>query len=80
MTDRVDLPWVGLLCGCRKVKEFVPKVCLARFHNETFPSLRGCAGLGETEPGFGLPVEDLGSDMISKKQSTQVRDKYSHAK
>lgn len=28
----------GLVVGCKKVKEFVPKVRLARFHRESLPS------------------------------------------
>lgn len=43
---------VGLLCGCKKVNEFVPKVRLALFHNESLPSLRGLPwGVGCTSVG-----------------------------
>lgn len=31
----------GRAVGCKKVKLLEPKVRLARFHNESFPSLRG---------------------------------------
>lgn len=31
------LPLEDLLCGCKKVNELVPKVLLARFHNESLP-------------------------------------------
>ena len=31
-----DVP-AGLVVGCRKVKELVPKVRLARFHRESLP-------------------------------------------
>ena len=37
--QRSALPRAGLLCGCRKVNELVPNVLLARFHNESLPSL-----------------------------------------
>ena len=77
MTDRVDLPWAGLLCGCRKVRELVPKVCLARFHKETFPSLLGRPGAGETEPGLGLLAEDSGSDIIILTEpNTRIQNSY----
>lgn len=41
------LPRLGLLCGCKKVKELVPSVRLARFHNESLPSLLPFLGAGE---------------------------------
>ena len=52
----VDLPRLGLLCGCRKVKELVPSVLLARFHNESLPSLLVflCAGEEGDVPSEGL--------------------------
>lgn len=43
-----DLP-VGLVVGCRKVKELVPKVRLARFHRESLPSRLGLPGGGEVD-------------------------------
>lgn len=38
----------GLVVGCKKVKELVPKVRLARFHRESLPSRLGFSG-GEFE-------------------------------
>lgn len=43
-----DVP-AGLVVGCKKVKELVPKVRLARFHRESLPSRLGLPGGGETE-------------------------------
>ena len=43
-----DVP-VGLVVGCKKVKELVPKVRLARFHRESLPSRLGRPGGGEIE-------------------------------
>ena len=43
-----DVP-AGLVVGCRKVKELVPKVRLARFHRESLPSRLGFPGGGEIE-------------------------------
>ena len=47
-TLRNDVP-AGLVVGCRKVKELVPKVRLARFHRESLPSRLGFPGGGEVE-------------------------------
>ena len=44
---RNDVP-AGLVVGCKKVKELVPKVRLARFHRESLPSRLGLSG-GEVE-------------------------------
>ena len=66
MTGRVYLPGVGLLWGCKKVKEFVPNVCLARFHKDMLPSLLGRAVAGDTESCLGVPPVVSGSDMIAK--------------
>ena len=77
MTDRVGLPGVGLLCGCKKVNEFVPNVCLARFHNEMLPSLRGRAGAGETDPGSGVPPVNSVSGMTLEKRSFSKRQQSS---
>ena len=43
-----DVP-VGLVVGCKNVKELVPKVRLARFHRESLPSRLGLPGGGEIE-------------------------------
>lgn len=43
-----DVP-VGLVVGCKKVKELVPRVRLARFHRESLPSRLGLPGGGEVE-------------------------------
>ena len=40
---------MGLVVGCRNVKELVPKVRLARFHRESLPSRLGLPGGGEVE-------------------------------
>ena len=45
---RNDVP-AGLVVGCRKVKELVPKVRLARFHRESLPSRLGFPGGGDVE-------------------------------
>ena len=47
-TLRNNVP-VGLVVGCKKVKEFVPSVRLARFHRESLPSRLGLSGGGEVE-------------------------------
>ena len=47
-TLRKDVP-AGLVVGCRKVKELVPKVRRARFHRESLPSRLGFPGGGEVE-------------------------------
>ena len=39
----------GLVVGCKKVKELVPKVRLARFHKESLPSRLGLSAGGEIE-------------------------------
>lgn len=39
----------GLVVGCKKVKEFVPKVRLARFQRESLPSRLGFPKGGEIE-------------------------------
>ena len=39
----------GLVVGCKKVRELVPKVRLARFHRESLPSRFGLPGGGEIE-------------------------------
>lgn len=39
----------GLVVGCKKVKELVPKVRLALFHKESLPSRLGLVGGGEVE-------------------------------
>ena len=44
--EEEDTP-AGLLCGCKKVNELVPRVRLARFHNESLPSLLGLPSGGE---------------------------------
>lgn len=43
-----DVP-AGLVVGCKKVKELVPSVRLARFHRESLPSRLGFSGGGEVE-------------------------------
>lgn len=45
--DKDDLP-VGLLTGCRKVRELVPRVRRARFQRESLPSLLGLPDGGDT--------------------------------
>ena len=47
-TLRNNVP-AGLVVGCKNVKELVPKVRLARFHNESLPSRLGFPGGGEVE-------------------------------
>ena len=47
-TLRSDVP-AGLVVGCRKVKELVPNVRLARFHRESLPSRLGFPGGGDVE-------------------------------
>ena len=39
----------GLVVGCKKVNELVPKVRLARFHRESLPSRLGLLAGGEVE-------------------------------
>lgn len=39
----------GLVVGCKKVKELVPNVRLARFHKESLPSRLGLSAGGEFE-------------------------------
>ena len=41
----------GLVAGCKKVKELVPRVRLARFHRESLPSRLGLPGGGDIERG-----------------------------
>lgn len=43
-----DVP-AGLVVGCKKVKELVPRVRLARFHRESLPSRLGFSGGEEVE-------------------------------
>lgn len=45
-----DVP-AGLVAGCKKVKELVPRVRLARFHRESLPSRLGLPGGGDVEWG-----------------------------
>ena len=37
------------MVGCKKVKELVPNVRLARFHRESLPSRLGFSGGGDIE-------------------------------
>lgn len=46
--SKSDVP-AGLVVGCKKVNELVPKVRLARFHKESLPSRLGLSGAGETD-------------------------------
>ena len=61
----------GRAVGCKKVKLLEPRVRLARFHKESFPSLRGrdevaVSSCSETTLG-DLSSEDI---LISRKSST----------
>ena len=60
---RNDVP-AGLVVGCKKVKELVPKVRLARFHRESLPSRRGLVGGGEAEAEAEAPSDGEACDIL----------------
>ena len=45
------------MVGCKKVKELVPKVRLARFHSESLPSRLAFCGGGEADAEAELEAE-----------------------
>ena len=53
----------GRAVGCKKVKLLEPKVRLARFHNESFPSLRGRDEVAVSSCSKGM-LGDLSSEDI----------------
>ncbi len=67
-----ESPFVGRLCGCRKVKELVPKVLLARFQRESLPFLpwEGFAG---DPPSEGLEPEGEACDLEAMIHESNVR-------
>lgn len=56
--DEDDIP-VGLLWGCMKVRELVPRVRRARFQRESLPSLFGLPDGGDTVGSLDGEVRDM---------------------